>query len=54
MTRYASPGWLAAYALGLVGWCAIWSAWGYLVCLAVIGIGGLLAAAAAHALGADG
>jgi hypothetical protein len=35
---YCSPGWLAAYALGLLAWLAIWHLWG--ACLVVAMIAG--------------
>lgn len=38
MTRYLGPGWLLAYALGLLAWLAIWRLWG--ACLVVTMIAG--------------
>lgn len=51
---YASPGWIAFYAVGVCAWAAIAEAWGFIGCLVVIGVGALLAAAAARALDAGG
>lgn len=37
--RYLGPGWLAAYALGLLCWLAIARLWGAVVVVALIAIG---------------
>lgn len=39
--RHLGPGWLAAYALGLLGWLAIWRLWSAVVVVALIAGGGL-------------
>lgn len=57
MTRpwppYLSPGWIAAYGVGALGWCAIYALAGAAVVIAVL-VGGTLAITAVGELIATG
>ena len=51
MPRYLGPGWLAAYALGLLCWLAIYELWGAVVVVVLLAVGAFGIIAAAEWLG---
>lgn len=51
MPRYLGPGWIAAYAIGLLLWLAIYELWGAVVLVVLLAVGAAGIAAAAHMLG---
>lgn len=51
MPRYLGLGWIAAYAVGLLMWLAIYELWGAVVVVVLLVIGTAAIVAGAHLLG---